>query len=354
MSILRKDPVSSGWVIISEERGQRPSSFDTTKVKKRAGFCPFCEGNEDSTPPEISAYREPHSRKDGPGWRIRTIPNKFAALRIEGDVERRGVGMYDMMNGVGAHEVIIETPEHNANMALYPADKMYEIITMYRERSIDLMKDQRFKYVQVFRNYGYSAGASLDHPHTQLIALPITPRWVKEELFYAKEHYEIKERCLFCDIINQEIDSQSRLIFENDEFISFAPFASKFPFETWIIPKRHSADFKTILESQIQQLAIAMPKTLLAINRALSDPPYNLILHSAPQLPPERPGVETITDDYHWHIEIYPRISKMAGFEWGTGFYINTVLPEKAAEYLREALTEEIKIGTPGSQEQVS
>jgi UDPglucose--hexose-1-phosphate uridylyltransferase len=354
MSILRKDPVSSGWVIIAEERGQRPTSFDITKVKKRAGFCPFCVGNEDSTPPEISAYREPGSRKDGPGWRVRTIPNKFAALGIEGNLNRRGVGMYDMMNGIGAHEVIIETPEHNANMALYSPQKMHEIITMYHERSADLMNDKRFKYIQIFRNYGHSAGASLDHPHTQVIALPITPRWVKEELSCAKEHYDLKERCLFCDIINQEIDSQSRLIFENDEFISFAPFASKFPFETWIIPKRHCSDFKMISDTEIEQLAIAMPKTLLAISRALSDPPYNLILHSAPQLPPDRPGVETIVHDYHWHIEIYPRISKMAGFEWGTGFYINTVLPEKAAEYLREALTEEIKIGTSEPQKQTS
>ncbi len=354
MSILRKDPVSSGWVIIAEERGDRPTTFDTTKIKKRTGFCPFCEGNENSTPPEISACREPNSHKDGPGWRVRTIPNKFAALGIEGDLNRRGVGMYDMMNGVGAHEVIIETPEHDANMALYSPEKMHEVLNMYLERHLDLMKDQRFKYIQIFRHYGYSAGATLDHPHTQLIALPITPRWVKEELLCAKEHYDIKERCLFCDIINQEIDSKSRLIFENDAFISFAPFASKFPFETWIIPKQHRSDFKMVSDAEIKQLAIAMPKTLLAINRALNDPPYNMILHSAPQLPPDRPGADTIVHDYHWHIEIYPRISKMAGFEWGTGVYINTVLPEKAAEYLRESLTEEIKIGVPGPKEQTS
>jgi UDPglucose--hexose-1-phosphate uridylyltransferase len=338
MSILRKDPVSSGWVIIAEERGERPQDLKVSEEQKRDGPCPFDEGNEAMTPREIVAYRKPGTAPNTPGWRVRTIPNKYAALHIEGELARQGEGIYDMMNGIGAHEVVIESPQHNNDMADYSQEKMAEILRMYRERATDLLRDVRFKYIQIFRNYGFAAGASLPHPHSQIIALPITPRWVKEELGCAQSYYELKERCLFCDIVNQELESKSRLVHADDAFISFEPFASKFPFETWIMPRRHQADFTRISDDEMNKLAVALPRTLHALKEVLSDPPYNFIVHSAPQLEPERPGVETLADDYHWHIEIYPRISKMAGFEWGTGFYINTVVPEKAAEYLRQAL----------------
>lgn len=340
MSTLRKDPVSNGWVIMAEDRATRPFTYEITKTEPPGGFCPFCEGNESSTPPEIVAFRESNSQPNTSGWSIRTIPNKFAALHIEGMLDRKGDGMYDMMNGIGAHEIIVETPDHNGHMTKYSIEKISEIITMCRERDADLIKDIRFKYIQIFRNYGTSAGASLPHPHTQLIALPITPRWVKEELHCALEHYQLKERCLFCDIITQEIHDGLRIVTENKDFLSFTPFASKFPFETWIIPKRHQAYFRMIQNEEIISLAEVMKTTFIAIKRALSDPPYNLIIHAAPEITDKQHQTATIRDDYHWHIEIYPRISKIAGFEWGTGFYINPVLPERAAEYLREVLNQ--------------
>jgi len=343
MSILRKDPVSSGWVIMVSERFERPESVEEgAQPVARTGSesCPFCPGRESETPHEIVAFREEGTEPDGPGWRVRTIPNKFAALRIEGDLDRRGEGIYDLMNGVGAHEVIIETPDHNAHMAYYSREKMEEVLRMYILRYRDLFSDKRFRYIQVFRNYGVSAGATLDHPHSQLIALPITPRWVKEELNCALSYYRLKERCLFCDIIHQEVRDRQRVVFENAAFVSLEPFASKFPYETWLLPKEHAHDFSLTPDEQLPLLAEALRRTLYAIAEFLNDPPLNFIIHSAPRFTDYdlRVADITIEMDYHWHIEIFPRITRMAGFEWGTGFYINPVLPEKAAEDLRGVL----------------
>ncbi|MCX7013203.1 MAG: DUF4931 domain-containing protein [Candidatus Sumerlaeota bacterium] len=341
MSILRKDPVSSGWVIMAEDRAIRPHDTKSPEVvRSDSANCPFCEGKEGVTPPEIVAYRGAGSPPNGPKWRVRTIPNKFAALRIEGDLERRGEGMYDAMNGIGAHEVIIETPNHMGRMGEYPVESLAEILRMYRDRVRDLYQDERFRYIQVFRNYGSIAGASLSHPHSQLIAIPITPRWVKEELICSKEHWQTKERCIFCDILRQEESDAERVVFKNDRFVSFAPYASKFPFETWILPRRHNSEFRNIEDSELRPLAEALGGTLWALQQALDDPPFNYIIHSAPRISMDRyaKSALSIDKDYHWHIEIIPRTTRMAGFEWGTGFYINPTMPEAAAEYLRTAL----------------
>jgi len=342
VSRLRKDPVSNGWVIMAEERGARPSDFAHERPARRGGgdSCPFCAGNESKTPPEIVAYRPPNSAPNSPGWSLRTIPNKFAALRIEGDLDRHGEGIYDEMNGVGAHEVIVETSDHDAHMGYYTRGKMQEILRMYIDRYQDLFNDQRFRYIQVFRNYGLGAGASLEHPHSQVIALPITPRWVKEELTNALAYFRLKERCLFCDIIYQETHERERVVFENNSFVTIEPFASKFPFETWLFPKEHSHDFSLTTDEQLKDLAQALQRTLYAIAECLNDPPLNYIIHSAPRLPEWEVSSQVITVemDYHWHIEIFPRITHMAGFEWGTGFYINPMAPERAAAELRRVI----------------
>jgi len=337
MSTLRKDPVSSGWVIIAEERAARPKDFIVeAPPHTRSASCPFCGGRESSTPPEIMAFRKDGSPRDLIGWSVRTIPNKFAALHIEGDLDRRGEGIYDLMNGIGAHEVIVETPEHDGHMGYYTLEKMQEVIWMYILRYQDLFKDKRFRYIQIFRNYGSVAGASLEHPHSQLIALPITPRWVKEELYCALNYYRLKERCLFCDIVNQEIRDRQRVVFENDSFVSLEPFASKFPFETWLFPKEHNHDFSLTTQQEVADLAHALQRTLFAIANCLNDPPLNFIIHSAPRVAEYDLQFRDITVemDYHWHIEIFPRLTRVAGFEWGTGFYINPMPPEKAAEEL--------------------
>ena len=330
MPELRKDPIHGRWVIISTERSRRPSDFATEERRSIGGFCPLCEGNEDRTPPEVLAFRENGTPPNSPGWTLRVVPNKFPALRIEGELDREGEGIYDKMNGIGAHEVVIETPRHEETLATLPLKDVTNVLLAYRERTVDLRRDQRLRYVLVFKNHGLSAGASLEHSHSQIIALPIVPKRVSEEIEGAKTYFNYRDRCVFCDIIRQELQQKRRIITENQSFLSIAPFASRFPFETWILPKTHHPSFEHMEFSQYEQAAQILSDTLQRIYRVLNDPPYNYIIHSSSF--PEMDG-----DHYHWHFEIMPKLTKVAGFEWGTGFYINPTPPEEAAEYMREA-----------------
>lgn len=337
MPELRKDPVIGRWVIIATERALRPSDFHHERdVEPDGKVCPFCPGNESMTPPEIWAVRDPGTAPNTPGWHVRVVPNKFPALRIEGELGKRGIGIYDMMNGIGAHEVIIETPDHKARLHQLSVPEIVSVATAYRERLTDLHKDVRFRYILIFKNQGSQAGASLYHSHSQLIATPVTPKRVKEELIGAKAHYDSKERCVFCDIMNQELDTGSRIVHQNDSFLAFCPFASRFPFEVWLMPKYHQCDFNVISHEQLQDFASALKHTLSKLDAALDNPQYNYVIHTAPSKVPRRGYWETIDHDYHWHIEIMPRLTKVAGFEWGTGFYINPTPPEEAAKFLRE------------------
>jgi len=329
MAELRRDPITGRWVIISTEERDHTEEFEVERHEVKAGFCPFCYGNEDKTPPEIEACRPDGTSANSPGWLTRTIPNKFPALSLEGDLNRAGIGIYDTMNGFGAHEVIIETPDHKRTIADLLPEEVERVIQAYKNRCIDLNKDERFRYVLIFKNYGFSAGASLEHPHSQLIALPVVPKRVKEELRGTEFYYEYKERCVYCDIISQESGERSRLVAENEEFLSFCPYASRFPFETWILGKRHSSAFSHITEKQIPNLAQILKETMLKIKTALGDPSYNYIIHTVPAKVQER-------EDYHWHIEIMPQLIHTAGFEWGSGFYTNPTPPEEAAKRLNE------------------
>ncbi|MBI4594757.1 MAG: galactose-1-phosphate uridylyltransferase [Candidatus Tectomicrobia bacterium] len=340
MSILRRDPISGGWVIIAPNRGKRPSDFGSVKDSKKGGFCPFCEGHEKETPPEIKAYRSLGTKPDEKGWQVRTIINKYAVLTPQKEVQRWGEGLYDSMEGFGVHEVIIECPDHKDGIADYDLNHMSLILGMYKQRYLDLGESNKFRYVQIFKNHGVTAGASLEHPHTQIVALPITPRWVKEELYYAKQHYDLKERCLFCDVLRQELVSKERIVCENEHFVAFEPFASKSPFETWVLPKKHQPFFSSISSDAIEYLGEVFLKVFKAMARILDDPPFNYIIHSAPIKYPKAGYWTTIDADFHWHVEILPRLTKMAGFEWGTGFYINPTPPEDSAQYLREGIHE--------------
>ena len=330
MPELRKDPIIGRWVIISTERGRRPSEFFPEKIKTRDGFCPLCEGNEDKTPPEVFAIRENSSQPNSPGWKLRVVPNKFPALRVEGTLNREGEGLYDKMNGVGAHEVVIETPKHDETLSTLPIDEVIKVLTAYRERISALTRDPRVRYVLVFKNHGADAGASLEHSHSQIIALPVVPKRVAEEIDGARAYYQYKDRCIFCDIIRQEMGHKARMIEENKVAIALAPFASRFPFETWILPKNHNAYFHHTQEAQFEDVASLLSDALKRIDSTLPRSPYNFMLHTAP-------SNERDEDFYHWHIEIIPKLTKVAGFEWGTGFYINPTPPEEAAKYLREA-----------------
>lgn len=328
MPELRKDPVVGRWVIISTERAGRPTDFASEPVRPAGGECVFCPGNEDKTPPEILAGRAPDGAPNGPGWSYRVVANKYPALRIEGELERTGDGLFDRMNGVGAHEVVIETPDHAASLATLSADAVADVLLAFRERVLDLKKDPRFEYVLVFKNHGEAAGASLEHPHSQLIATPIIPIMVAEELHGSAQYYAMKERCVWCDIVRQERREGSRQILELNGFVALGPFAPRFPFETWILPTRHRAAFEDSGVDELRGLAEVLGEFLRRLNGLLHDPPFNFMLHTAPL----RDGQP---ESFHWHLEIIPKLTKVAGFEWGSGFFINPVPPEDAAEALR-------------------
>lgn len=342
MPELRYDPIQRRWVIIATERARRPSDFQRISSERETTepeFCPFCTGNEEKTPPEIFAVRQVGTLPNTSGWDVRVVMNKFPALRIEGELNRRGIGMFDMMNGVGAHEVIIETPEHHVNIPEMSHDHLLKVIHTYKQRLCDLKNDPRLRYILIFKNYGQAAGASLLHPHTQVIATPITPLTVSQEFESAKDHYLRKERCLFCDVINQEIVSEERIIQLSESFVAIAPFASRFPFEIFLAPLRHSHDFSEMTDAEITAFSHDLRDTLKRLKVSLNDPPYNFVLHTAPNTHtlPQRPGYwQTLQYDFHWHLEIIPRLTRTAGFEWGTGFYINPTPPEDAAKWLRE------------------
>lgn len=329
MPELRKDQILKRWVIIATERSKRPKDFTTAAEEKINNFCPFDTGNEHTTPPEIIAFRPANTNKDEPGWWIRVVPNKFPALNPEETPEKFGHGMYDVIRGFGTHEVIIETPEHDTNMALMHEKQIQEIIWAYRERFTSLEKDERISYVLIFKNHGKEAGASLQHSHSQLIATPIVPKRVMEEIDGSRDYYKFKDRCVFCDTVNQEILEGNRVIEENSEFLAFEPFASRFPFETWILPKKHQFNFGKIDSKGVENFSKILKNVLFRIYSALDNPPYNFMLHT---------GMERLEgkDYYHWHLEIVPRLTHVAGFEWGSGFYINPVPPEHAANYLKE------------------
>lgn len=339
MSELRWDPLKLNWVIIATERGRRPRDFYVDEEKKSMTACPFCYGNEDKTPPEIFAIR-PDGQSNTANWRVRVIPNKYPALRVEGEPSSRGYGMYDVMNGIGAHEVIIETPDHDRSMADLTEHEICDVLKTYRARYLDLRKDFRLRYMVIFKNHGLRAGATLHHSHSQLIAVPLLPPVATTELRVARNYFDAKERCIFCDIVAFELNEGVRVVREFSNYVTLAPYASSSPFELRLFPKQHSHDFALLNDAQLSELATAMKDMLLRVKTVLRDASYNYILHTAPP-PHRRPGKpgywSSLEYDYHWHIELVPRLTQMAGFEWGTGFHINPTSPEDAASFLREA-----------------
>jgi UDPglucose--hexose-1-phosphate uridylyltransferase len=343
MPELRRDPIIGRWVIISTERGQRPDRFKTAVVEdermSHGAKCPFCEGNEHMTPPEIWASRQPGSRPNGPGWDVRVIPSISPLLQIEGNIDRHGHGLYDIMNARGAHEIVIDTPKHEKEYEL-PLDRLVKSVNVTIDRIRDLERDQDIKYVLVFRNYGQAAGGgAIKHSRLQIIGTPVNLKRVKEELAGSKRYYDYKDRCIYCDIIKQELASGNRIMAESRHFIAIAPFASRFPFETWILPKVHSCDFYKTDRALIPDFANLMQLVILKIRSVVGDFPYNFLLHTAPfRRDVHKKGFwDTIEKDYHWHFELLPILTRMAGFEWGSGFYINPLMPEDAAKAVREA-----------------
>lgn len=330
MPELRKDPITGTWVIISEERKKRPQYYQIVVDKDISSpeNCPFCPGNEGMTPPETYALRPDGSAANTPGWQARVVPNKFPALRIEGQLRKSGEGFYDKISGIGAHEVLIETPRHDHTWFAGDWAAIGHTLLAARSRVLDLKKDMRFKYIMVFKNFGPTAGATMSHSHTQLIALPVVPLRVQEEIEGARAHFERKERCIFCDIIQYESDSDRRRLLENEHFIALAPYAPRFSFELAVYPKRHNPAFESTPDAELESLSRLLDEVLGRVGRLLNRPDYNLIIHNAP-------CQNSVGDYFHWHVEFMPVLARVAGFEWGTGFYINPVSPEESVQALQ-------------------
>ena len=321
MPEIRKDPVFGRWVIIASERGLRPNEF--LAAGEEAGYaCPFCPGNETLTPPTL--YSLPG--KDG-AWRLRVVGNKYPALVPEGTTDSRGDGVYNRSDALGYHEVVVETPEHGRSLEQLPVEAVTEVLKTFTLRVREMKKDPRMKHVLIFKNHGRNAGASLLHPHSQIIAMPMAPLRVMQEIDGAADYHRERGTCVFCDIVREESDFKLRVVGENADFLAVTPYASRFSFETWILPKKHASHFEDLPGSQASSLAAVLKTTLAKLNASLPDLSYNLIVHT---MPVQEPSAE----HYHWHIEIMPKLTHVAGFEWGTGFYINTVSPEDAAEIL--------------------
>lgn len=327
MSELRKDPVAGRWVIISVEKGKSPADFKIRAHARKGGFCAFCNGNEYTTPPEIIAFRPDGSKPNSTGWTLRVVPNKFPVLHIGKQLNKTDEGIFEKMDGVGSEEIIIESPDHNLTLPTMPLKSVEDILRVFHLRISELKKDNRLEHVLIFKNEGEIAGSTLEHSHSQLIALPVIPILIQKEIHNARQYYRNKEQCVFCDIIRQETADRTRLISENESYISFAPFASSSPFETWILPKSHESSFAA--NGNFSLLAQILQKTLRQIEKILNLPPYNMMIHTSPLR-------DELNKYYHWHIEIKPKLTRNAGFEWGSGLYINPVPPEKAAKFMRE------------------
>jgi len=339
LSEFRWDPLKGTWVIIENQRVRHPGEFLIDRQKSSITICPFCPGQEGKTPPEVYALRPGDTAANGPGWQVRVVPNKFPVLRIEGQLNQQSDGLYKSMHGIGAHEVIIETVDHKRSLAQLDIVETTSVLQAYRARLLDLRKDPRFRYLQIFKNHGVEAGAPLPHSHSQLMAIPITPPVTRSELNTCREHFRNSGRCLVCDLLAREIADGQRIVYNDGRFLILAPYASCFPFELRLFPLQHNHDFALQNDSELADCARALQEMLRRLHRLLGDPPYNFILHTAPPVHAQfsKPGYwETLPRDYHWHIELVPRLSQIAGFEWGSGVFINPLAPEDAARYLRE------------------
>jgi UDPglucose--hexose-1-phosphate uridylyltransferase len=318
MSEIRKDSIVDRWVIIAKNRASRPNEYESVRQHHTDKPCPFCEGNEALATPEIVAYRDAGSKPNQPGWRVRVIPNKFPAVELGGDLASTGI-----------HEVIIETPKHVVSTTDLSSAELVDVLRIYRDRLRAAAEQPAIKHGLIFKNVGPAAGASIEHAHSQLLALPIVPSAIAEELAASQAYFNESGKCIFCTLIESEMASSARVVLETESFLAFCPFAARFPFETWLVPKQHAVHFAAIGAQEMTELAGVLRSCIENIGRAAGQADYNYLIHTSPfDMHPE--------SHYHWHIEILPRMTTQAGFEWGSGCFINPVPPEEAAQLLRE------------------
>lgn len=330
MSEFRKDYLLDRWVIVSKKRGKRPHSkvISEEKLPKFDENCPFCPGNERMMPPVI--LQNPKGKK----WKVRAIENKFPALTLDTPLKETSRKMKNKISGHGRHEVLIDAPEHNKDIESFSSTQLKFWFDALKERFKKMKSKKDIRYVAIFKNHGKEAGASLVHPHTQIVALPTTPFLVLSEMEVAKQYYEFNGSCVFCDIAEMESKEKKRVVIENDHVIAFCSYAPLWPYEVWIVPKEHQASIE--MKSVTQKAVLDALKSVLNVYyEMLSDPPYNFYFHLACKTPEEIP---MIPKSYHFHIEIGPRLERDAGFEYGSGMNITTVPPEDAAKAMRHHL----------------
>jgi UDPglucose--hexose-1-phosphate uridylyltransferase len=327
MPELRFNVITKDWVIIARERAKRPDQFALPKKEELPlpqfdPSCPFCPGNESHTEPEIARLG------DNKGWRVRVMPNKYPALSAHGERTRSNEGMRISMNGVGLHEVIVDHRRHNMVFALMPPPDIEAVLRMYRQRYEECRKDERLEAIIIFKNHGESAGSSVIHTHSQLAATPVVTFQTRMRLEDAIRFYDQMGKCIFCQTMEEELSAKVRILHESKHFIAFHPYAALSPFHTWIFPRRHTPSFELATDEELVDLASTLKLLLARLYYGLNDPPFNYTIRSIPSR-------DRNTEYYHWYLSIIPRVTKTAGFEMGSGMYINSALPEESAEFLR-------------------
>lgn len=327
MPELRQNLITRDWVIISAERANRPNEFRVSHSRPplpdRNAECPFCPGNEHMTAGEISRIGQDNQ------WRVRTFPNKHPALSSVGERTRTTNGIFRSMNGVGIHEVIVDHQLHNTTPALITDEEMADIVTMYWTRYAAVKKDPRIEAIVLFKNHGEVAGTSLFHPHSQLAATPVVPTQVRLRMEESIRHFDDVGECLFCLTLREELAARDRIVIEGKHFVAFIPYAALSPFHTWIFPRRHMSSFDDIADAEITDLAVVLRSLLARLYHGLNDPDYNYTIRSIPTANPR-------ADYFHWYLTVVPRVSRVAGFEIGSGMFINPTLPEESARFLRD------------------
>lgn len=327
MSTIRTDPVSGRKVIIATDRADRPRIFrDSDSNALKTDYCPFCLGNEEATPSPITTRRFEDSEAD---WEVRVVPNKYPAVSTSETLVEHDDTLHQYTSGVGAHEVIIESSEHVTDVGAFSSRQLELVFEVWRERIADLARDERLTHALLFKNHGEPAGASIEHAHSQLLALPMVPETIREELDGSKSFYDRTGECVFCRIIEETLENRDRLVYADEHVVALTPFASRFPFELWLLPREHESTFEETGSDVESALADATLNVLRRLRRAADAPPYNLVVHSTPLRAGPQPH-------FHWHFELIPTLSHVAGFEWGSGYHINPTSPEEAADHLRD------------------
>jgi UDPglucose--hexose-1-phosphate uridylyltransferase len=325
---IRQNKATKEWVIYAPARSRRPKDFQRPKKESEASpvqdkQCPFCPGNEHMLPDIVLELPDRHA----PPWQTRVVSNKFPALTPEGDISRHSRGIYLAMQGYGRHEVVIESPRHDLNLAKMPLEEVSTVIETYHRRYVDLMTDHGNMMAIIFRNHGPQAGTSLEHPHSQIVVTGMVPRHIRWREEAAQNYFDEWGSCVFCDILHFEIQEQRRVILENESYLAFVPFAAEVPFEIWIVPKRHRADFGNVSDQEKEDLAPVLRDCLARLHTKLNNPDYNYVVNTAARYRADEPQL-------HWYLQIRPRLTTRAGFEIGSGISINPSIPEDDADFL--------------------